>query len=255
MSRQTLIFILLATAWMAADSGILAGVLVAGPRRHFRKAIPLSAGVLLGVALFGLLPELAQDLSWTLSLLIFAAGFVLLTLLDRAGIAICPDCSHDHEHDGCAAPLHGFAAPLLIAAGMHSLFDGWALAATGWSASGGVKYALPLALILHKLPEGFSLGAMLRHSLRSRSLALLLAVLAESLTVAGGAISLVLAPRLGSGWTTYPLALAGGFFLFLAFHALHGEWKKSPVTAVWTGLAGLGISAGLQTGLRGVLGG
>jgi zinc and cadmium transporter len=249
------LWVLLFGATATATAGILVGVFVSASRRHVRIVIPLSAGLLLGVALFGLLPELAQDLTWALSLICFAVGFLLLTLLDRVGISICPDCSHDHDHHGCPAPLHGFAVPLLIAAGAHSLFDGWAIAASSVDSVTAVKIALPLALVLHKLPEGLSLGAILNHSLRSRRRAVLLAIFAELLTIAGGAVSLVLAPRVGSAWTSYPLALAGGFFLFLAYHALRAEWKKNRRLAVIAGLAGLAFSAILQTGLRSYFGG
>ena len=255
MPPQSYSWFLLLGATATAFAGILVGVFISASRRHVRIAIPLSAGLLLGVAVFGLLPELAQDLSWALSLVFFAAGFLVLTLLDRVGISICPDCSHDHDHRGCVAPLHGFAVPLLIAAGAHSLFDGWAIAASGFNSAATVKIALPLALVLHKLPEGLSLGAILNHSLRSRRGAVGLAILAETLTLGGGAISLVLAPRLGSAWTSYPLALAGGFFLFLGYHALHAEWRKNRRFALITGLAGLAVSAMLQTGLRAYFGG
>lgn len=235
---------------MAALAGIAGGVFFSSVPRYVRAAVPVSAGLLLGVSLFGLLPELAQDLSWVRSVAFFALGFAILTVIDRGGISICGTCAHDHDHHGCAAPLHGFAMPLLVAAGVHSLFDGWALAASTMDGAAGVRFALPLALILHKLPEGLALGALLKNSLHAKARAAVLAALAESLTLVGGAVSVALTPKLGYAWTNYPLAIAGGFFLFLAFHALHGEWKKSPRSAFATGTAGLVVAALLQTGLR-----
>ncbi len=255
MASRTYLWLLLGVGTLTAFAGVIAGVYFSTARRYVRKAVPVSAGLLLGAALFGLLPELAHDLSWTRSLVFFALGFGVLTVLDRAGMSVCAECAPAHEHhDHCPAPLHGFATPLLAAAGLHSLFDGWALAASTLDSSNGVKIALPLALVLHKLPEGLALGVILKASLRSRGSAVGLAILAESLTLAGGAISIALAPRLGSAWTSYPLALAGGFFLFLALHALHGEWKKSPRAALVAGLAGLTFSGILQTGLRSYFG-
>ena len=62
--------------------------------------------------------------------------------------------------------------------------------------------------------------------MRSRAAALLWSVLAESCTILGGAVGLALAPRLGTGWVLYPLAVAGGCFFFLGFHAIHEEWKR-----------------------------
>lgn len=234
-------------------AGILVGLFLSSSNNGVRAVVPLSAGLLLGASLFGLLPELAHDLSWAGSLAVFAAGFLVLTAVDRFGIPICPDCSPDHGHHRCAAPLHGFAIPLLAAAGAHSLFDGWAIAASGSSGAPNVSIALPLALVLHKLPEGVSFAVILNQSVGSRRRAGGLALLAQLLTLAGGAVAIAWSRRLGSAWTGYPLALAGGFFLFLAWHALRAEWKRSPRWALLSGLGGLLFSAGLQSGVRAFL--
>jgi len=231
-------------------AGVIAGVIYSERPEHLRIAVPLSAGLLLGVALFGLLPELAQDLSWPLSVACFAAGFLVLTVFDRAGIPICPDCSHGHDHHSCAAPLHGFATPLLIAAGVHALFDGWALSASALDRGPGVHLGLPLALMLHKVPEGLALGGILKASMRRPKAAVALGSGVEALTLVGGVVSTHYASRLGSGWVNYPLAMAGGFFLFLAYHALHGEWRNGRRTALFPGAMGVAVAGLLQAGLR-----
>jgi zinc transporter ZupT len=249
LDRQSYIWTLLAAAFLAAVAGIVAGVLFSARRERVRVAIPLSAGLLLGVALFGLFPELARDLSIAISILCFATGFIVLTLADRLGASICPDCSHDHEHGHCASPLHGFAGPMLITCTLHASFDGWSLAASGLISSDGVRVALPLALVLHKIPEGLAIGGILKASMRSRWLAIGLAVAAELPTVFGGAIALTWGSRIGVKWTAYPLAMAGGAFLFFALHALHGEWKTNRTGMLRPGLIGLLLSVVIQAGL------
>ena len=57
-----------------------------------------------------------------------AIGFTLLWVIDHYVYPVCPTCSHTHDHGSCSESLHGFAAPLLIASGLHSFFDGWSLA-------------------------------------------------------------------------------------------------------------------------------
>jgi zinc transporter ZupT len=245
---------MLFVATATALAGVVAGVLYSAKREHVRVAIPLSGGLLLGVALFGLLPELAADLSWTISLVCFAAGFLLLSFIDRMVLRICPDCSEEHHHADCPEPLHGFAVPTLIAAGVHALFDGWALAASATATNTGVRFALPLALVLHKLPEGLALGGMLKTSLRKERTALALGIGAELLTLLGGVAALLLASSMGSAWTQYPLALAGGFFLFLAAHALLAEWRTERRSTALAGTAGFACSALLQVGIRNYFG-
>jgi zinc transporter ZupT len=254
VTSGTYTWLLLGIATAAAAAGIFASVVYSATRRRIQITVPLSAGLLLGVALFGLLPELAGELSWALTLALFAAGCLSLTLIDRFFLKICPDCAHDHDHHDCEAPLHGFATPVLIAAGLHALLDGWMLTASSLSTRPSVRVTLPLALVLHKLPEGLALGGILKSAMKNRMYAFGLACLAEAMTLAGGAVAIHLAPRLGSAWTGYPLAVAGGFFLFLAGHALWAEWKRSPRFALAVSLAGFAFSGLLQAGLRSYFG-
>jgi zinc transporter ZupT len=207
-------------------AGAVLGVRLTGMRKRARPMVPLAAGMLLGVALFGLLPELAQAIGWATSLLLFGAGYGLLVLLARSGHSVCPACSHDHDHDSCNTELHGFAGPLLAAAALHSFLDGWSVAVAQWAAPLGLRLAVPLAIALHKAPEGIALGGILRAAVKSRSVALACAMLAEGTTLAGGALGLWLAPHLGAAWIAYPLGAAGGWLCYLGYHAVDEEWKR-----------------------------
>jgi len=207
--------------------------------------VPLSAGLLLGVALFGLVPELAGELGWPLSLPLFAAGYGALLLTDRYVYPVCPTCSHDHDHNACATELHGFAGPLILAMAAHSFLDGWSIATVQLAAPLGLRVAVPLAITLHKLPEGIALGGILLAAMPWRAKALAWCLLAEGATLAGGALGVVLGPRLGTRWITYPLAITAGWLLYLGYHAIHEEWKRRGarpafVSAV-TGMAGAAV--------------
>lgn len=207
--------------------------------------IPLAAGMLLGVALFGLLPELADELGWLKTLLLFAAGYGFLALLERSGHSICPACSPTHVHASCSTELHGFAGPLLAAAALHSFLDGWSVATAQSVAAPGLRLAVPLAIALHKAPEGFALGGILRAAVKSRGAAVTYAVLAEGATLAGGALGLWLAPHLGTVWITYPLGAAAGWLCYLGYHAVDEEWKrygaKQAFVAAAGGMAGAAV--------------
>ena len=162
------------------------------------------------MALFGVLPELAQQAGWAPSLLLFGAGYGLLIAIDRFGYPVCPTCAHDHDHGSCSTELHGFAAPLIAAAAVHSFLDGWSIATAQWAAPLGLRVAVPLAVALHKIPEGIALGGILRASVSSRRMALAWCILAEGSTLLGGVAGVVMAPRLGTGWILYPLGLTAG---------------------------------------------
>ncbi len=213
-------------ATLAAVFGAAVGMSLAGARGNTRFAVSFSGGLLVGVAVFGLLPELVGQIGWISSALSFAAGYLLLMIIDRYVYPVCPSCSHDHNHDACASALHGFAAPLVVATSFHAFLDGWSMATAQWAGASAVGTALPIALALHKVPEGVALGAILRTAVRSRLAAFAWCLLTESTTTVGAALGLALAPHLGVRWLHYPLAIAGGCFFYLGFHAVHGEWRR-----------------------------
>jgi zinc transporter ZupT len=234
-----------AFATVVGVAGASLGLWLTGLRRRAQVVIPFSAGVLLGVALFGLLPELAAQSGWAVSLVLFAAGYGLLLVVNRYAYPVCPTCAHDHDHDACATELHGFAGPLLAAAALHSFLDGWSVATAQFATTLGLRVAVPLAVALHKLPEGIALGGILRAAVKSRATALGWCLLAEGATLAGGAAGLLMAPRLGTAWIMYPLGVTGGWLFYLGFHAVHEEWKRRGAAPAFvpalTGVAGAAV--------------
>jgi zinc transporter ZupT len=203
-------------AMACAITGIVAS---AGRRAHI--LVPLSGGLLAAVAVFALIPETADEIGWPVALLAACAGYALLEIFDRAGLPVCPSCSHSH----------GFSGPLVAATAIHAFVDGWGMMAIGGSSSHGlsghdVSRAILAALLLHKIPEGLALGAILRMSTGKASRAVALAILAESPTLIGGIVGLRAAQ---ASWIDYPLALAGGAYLFLGSHAIRAWVKPSHV--------------------------
>jgi zinc transporter ZupT len=220
-----------------------------GLHRRARVVVPFSAGVLLGVALFGLVPELSEVAGWVPTIALFIVGYGLLFTVNRFAYPVCPTCAHDHDHNACGTELHGFAGPLVAAAALHSFLDGWSVAAVQHGATLGLEVAVPLAVALHKLPEGIALGGVLAASMKSRTRTLLWCILAEGTTLAGGAFGLALAPHIGSVWTVYPLGLTAGWLFYLGFHAVHEEWKRRGAgPAFLSAIGGVAGAAAIQRG-------
>jgi zinc transporter ZupT len=234
--------------------GAVLGIWLTGLPRRARAVVPFSAGVLLAVALFGLVPELAGEIGWRTTVLLFLAGYGALLLVNRFVYRVCPTCAHDHDHNACSTALHGFAVPLIVAATVHSFLDGWSVATVQLGAHPdiplGLRVAVPLAVALHKLPEGIALGGILRAAVGSRKAALGWSALAEGSTLAGGWLGLALAPHLGSEWITYPMGIAAGWLFYLGYHAVHEEWKRRGAGPAFVSAAA-GV-AGAAAVLRGV---
>ena len=236
-------------ATLVAIAAAGAGVALLGHGRHTRVLIPLSGGLLIGVAVFGLIPELAFDIGWLRSLVLVAFGYGLLKALDRFAFSVCPSCAHDHSHEGCHEPLHGFAGPLLTATAIHAFVDGWGLVAVQVGThSPGAGTTFAAALLLHKVPEGLALGTILKASVDRGWKAFALCALVETTTIVGGATGLWLTP---ANWVSYPLAIAGGTFLFLGVHAVDSDWKRRGARPAFIpAIAGAAGAALLQQGLR-----
>ena len=204
----------------------LAGIWLSSLRGLAQRLVSFGGGVLAGVAAFWLLPEMAEFLGWPVAIAWLFAGVILLAGIDRYVYTVCPACAGPHDHDHCAQSLHGFAAPLIIAASLHAALDGWSLRASG-EQSIHLGPAFGFAIGIHKIPEGIALGVMLRAALSRLPLAVFWCVIAEAATLAGAAGETILAPQLTPQLFHILLALAGGSFLYLGGHAIHGEWRRS----------------------------
>jgi zinc transporter ZupT len=199
--------------------------------------------VLVGVAVFFVVPEMAHVFDWPGALAWASAGFVLLWTVDRYVYNVCPSCSHSHDHDRCVTRLHGFAGPLLTAAALHSVLDGWTLAASQETGTLGAVFFLGIAV--HKLPEGLALGVIARAALRSNHSAIAGCAAAEMATLIGAALEMILYQYIGLTWIYGLLALAAGSFLYLGYHAIHAEYKRRGVLPAFlpafTGVAGSSV--------------
>lgn len=215
----------MATAWVLTLLGV-AGVL-AGVRMGQARALPshlgaAGGGLLFGIALFWLMPEIAEISGWVRAGLLAAAACGAMLLLDRV-------LAHREN-----APSHGVLAPLLVAAAIHSFLDGWSVRAFAGQQLAGV--AVPVGLAMHKVPEGWALGWITHRSLGAAK-AVTVSAAVQAMTLAG-AFAEPRANRFGVAafgpwWTAGVLAVIAGSFLFLGFHALWPGWKRPGVMIVF----------------------
>jgi zinc transporter ZupT len=113
-----------------------------------------------------------------------------------------------------------------VASLLHSIFDGWVLAAGGGSMNAEAGSALSLGVMIHKIPEAFAFGVILRAAISTKSSAMRWGILTQTATFAGAMLEILAAPYLGGHAIAVLLAVGGGMFLYLGGHAVHGEWKR-----------------------------
>lgn len=201
-----------------AWAGVIAGIFLSASRKLSGHLAAAGGGVLLGIAVFWLLPEMKALAGWT-ALGAAAVACAAIAGLDRLLI-----------HTG-HSPRHGVILPLLIATAAHSFIDGWSVRALGSQPLTDV--AVPLGLALHKVPEGVALGWVTRQASRSAWAAALLCLAVEAVTLAGAAVEPTAdrsgIARFGPWWAVGILAVISGSFIFLAIHALLPDRKRPTV--------------------------
>ncbi len=200
-------------AWaltLLAFAGIVIGLFLGDSARLSDHLAAAAGGLLFGISLFLVIPEIAEASGWLAAILLAIAACCALIALDRLLI-----------HTG-HSPRHGVIGPLLAAAALHSSFDGWSVRALSLQPVADI--AVPLGLALHKFPEGMALGWIAGRSFSSSLKAAAICGTVEAMTLAGAFVE----PRanqsgiaaFGPWWGAIVLAIVAGGFLFLGVHAL-----------------------------------
>ncbi|HTY49749.1 MAG TPA: ZIP family metal transporter [Steroidobacteraceae bacterium] len=230
---HTLIVLSLAAATCVAT--LFGGLLGIAQRGRLHLMLGFSAGAVIGVALFDLLPE-AVELEGDPRRIIAVAGLCLLLymLMDRS-LALHPHGRSDQRRGWLGA------GSLVI----HSFLDGFAIG-VGFQAGRAVGIAVAVAVLAHDFADGLNtVGIVFRNG--GRRDGALGWLIADALApVVGAAASLFLA------WPQHRiallLALFAGVFLYLGAADLlpeshHGDPRLRTTLATLLGAATLYIVA------------
>ena len=187
-------------------------------RRYLRYFIALGSGFMLGTALLEMLPESIRLAGPKAPLLILVGYFVVHFFEHTVG---------GHFHFGEETHAEEFVQPhrsfsVLLGLIIHTFFDGIAIA-SGFLISGWLGWVIFLAVILHKVPEGFTAASIMLASGRSKSVAWFASAILGLATVAG-----VLTMAVFSRSLSASLPLASGVTLYVAASDLIPEVNKEP---------------------------
>lgn len=202
--------------------------------RQLCALISFSAGILLSVNIFTILPE-----SYEMSKNIFAIaiafvfGYGLFYLIGKYVFHVCPACSATHTQTFVAVSIL-----MIVAFSTHSFLDGVGIAI---ESEEGLVF---IAVVFHKLPEGLALTTIGIASNFSKMKTLAFVFLIETTTIIGAFIGIFFSniPLFFAGII---LSFIGGGFLYLVIHAMLGEMfkheKKSILTYATIGFVMFGM--------------
>jgi len=204
---------------VAGLADLVGGVLVTG-RRHWDRQVlqyflALGAGFMLAAAFLRMVPESLEKVSH--AYLYVLIGYFAVHLSEHT---LTPHFHFGEEVHGEALvhPAVGYLG--LAGLAIHTLFDGVAIA-SGFLISRPLGFILFLAVLLHKLPEGFTVASLMLASGASRRMGLVAAALLGLATVAG----VVLMGAL-SGFVGQALALSAGVTIYVAASDLIPEVNR-----------------------------
>jgi len=198
------------------------------PLRYFVAA---SAGFMLAAAFVRMIPESTH-----------VPHAFLFVLIGYFGVHLFEHTVAPHFHFGeethPEALLDPSAALLaLLGLGVHTLFDGVAIAA-GFMVSPTLGVLLFVAVVLHKVPEGFAIASIVLATGRSRSAALLAGATLGLMTIIGAIGTTLFA----GNHVGYALALSAGVTIYVAASDLIPEVnrdREAGSALAWTVFGGL----------------
>jgi zinc transporter ZupT len=176
---------------------------------YLKLMIAYTGGFLLAVCLLHLLPEVYQSGIEQIPAFVLG-GFILQILLDQMSSGVEHGHIHIHTHDSAWKPL-------IILSGLylHSLMEGLPLAGHDHNHA-HASHDLYLAVALHKLPEGFALGILLRELNRQAILSWVAILLFACMTPLGSFVSFFVSDSALDYALPILLALVIGLFLHLS---------------------------------------
>jgi zinc transporter ZupT len=217
MSNFTLSLVLGLVAALADVFGALLLVRTDWEKRYLRYFVALGAGFMLSAALLEMIPE-SFRLGFRWTPLLVLCGYCLIHLLEHTLTA--------HFHFGGATDPEFLSARTSnsVVAGLaaHSLFDGVAIA-SGFVLSAWLGWIIFIAILLHKLPEGFTVASVMLASGHSRTAALSSAIIVAAATLAG-----VLVINFFPAWVRGGLPIAAGVALYVTATDLVPEVNREP---------------------------
>jgi ZIP family zinc transporter len=209
-------------------------------RDRLHLLLGLSAGVILSVVAFDVLPEIDRlahqtGTGFQVPMLALAVGFLAFHVVEKV---LLLHAAHEHEYGLHTHPAVGKASALALAG--HSLTDGIAIG-LGFQVDSTVGIAVALAIIAHDFADGLNTVSLLLTHRNRRGTALKFLLLDAITPLLGAALTLLVhVPP--TGLLVY-LGVFAGFLLYIGASDVLPEAHADHPSAATLGLTVLGAAA------------
>lgn len=204
-----IVFILAFVASLAAFGG---GFIALKNRDKISLTLGFTAGVILGLVAFDLLPEIFNiarrenlDPTWPMASLV--VGFLLFHIIEKF---ILIHKAHESEYGSHQHPYVGVAGAVALTG--HSFLDGASIG-LAFQVSSSVGTAVAIAVIGHRFADGFNTTNVMLYHKNKPSQAKLMLVIASTMPVLGALSTLLfsLSPKVLAVY----LGFFAGFLLYI----------------------------------------
>jgi ZIP family zinc transporter/zinc and cadmium transporter len=219
MQSSTSFGIVLLLGLIAGLANVAGGLLLLRFRseKFLHGFVAFGAGFLVAVALVEMVPESLHAAPVT-GVLWILAGFCGVHLLEHTLV----EHFHFGEETHAEEFIHGATAySVTFGLAAHTFFDGIAIA-SGFEFSSALGWLIFAGILLHKLPEGFTVGSVMLASGRGGRTAVLAACALGAATVVGVAVIHVL-----PGLAAVGLPLSAGVALYVSATDLLPEVNRA----------------------------
>jgi len=209
---------------LIAGGGNLLGGYVIARQQMVRSSLlrwltATGAGFLLAVVILEVVPEVSRQWSGTLEAAMawLLAGYLLLHLAEHT---IAPHFHFGEETHHQEMHERGVALKALVGLSIHAFFDGVVMAA-GLLTDLRLGLVLFIAVILHKIPEGFTIASIMISAGRDRR-----AAWRATMLIAGATIVGILSVTIVEPAIRYALPFSAGVNLYVAASDLIPEVNR-----------------------------
>lgn len=221
--------IILLLAFATFCSTLLGGLAGLKNKDQLHRFLGYTAGVLMGVVAFELLPEIFKTLHETntdptRAMVALVVGFLTFHIIEKS---ILIHHSQESEYEQHHHPHVGVASAIALSG--HSFLDGVGIG-LGFQAGNAVGIAVAIAVIAHDFTDGLNtVNLMLLNKNRSKKAFMYL--LLDAVAPVFGALSTLLF-RIPNSWLPIYLGFFAGFLLYIGAseilpeaHSKHSSYK------------------------------
>lgn len=188
------------------------GIIALKNEKYLHRIMGYTAGVLLGVVAFDLLPEINKMITSTGTdfvrpMIALVVAFLLFHILEKT---ILLHHAHENEYGKHVHPRVGLASALALSG--HSFLDGVGIG-LGFQAGTSVGIAVAIAVIAHDFTDGMNTVILMLHNKNTTKRARRLLLLDSLAPVLGAASTLLFS--LGDKWLVLYLGFFAGFLLYI----------------------------------------